>query len=46
MPLRDFFHRPLADECDPSTLHGTWIHTILQRLNRAILSKSTNLGTT
>jgi hypothetical protein len=39
MPLRDFFHRPLADECDWSTLHGTWVHTILQRLNRVVLTK-------
>jgi hypothetical protein len=39
MPLRDFFHRPLADECDWSTLHGTWITTILQRLNRSVLKK-------
>lgn len=37
MPLRDFFHKPLANECDWSTLHGTWAHTILQRLNRAVL---------
>ena len=40
MPLRDFFHRPLADECDWSTVHGTRVHTILQRLNRAVLTKS------
>lgn len=39
MPLRDFFHRPLADECDWSTFHGTWAHTILQRLNRSVLSE-------
>jgi uncharacterized protein DUF4058 len=39
MPLRDFFHRPLADECDWSTFHGTWITTILQRLNRTVLKK-------
>lgn len=39
MPLRDFFHRPLANECDWSTFHGTWAHTILQRLNRAVLSE-------
>jgi hypothetical protein len=39
MPLRDFFHQPLAVECDWSTFHGTWITTILQRLNRAVLKK-------
>jgi hypothetical protein len=39
MPLRDFFHPPLANECDWSTVHGTWAHTILQRLNRSVLSK-------
>ena len=39
MPLRDFFHRPLADECDGSTVHGTWVYTILQRLNRSVLTK-------
>jgi len=37
MPLRDFFHKPLANECDWSTFHGTWAHTILQRLNRGVL---------
>lgn len=37
MPLRDHFHRPMTDECDWTTLHGTWITTILQRLNAGVL---------
>jgi hypothetical protein len=38
MKLLDHFHPPLSNECEWPSVHGTWVTTILQRLNGAVLS--------
>jgi hypothetical protein len=38
MKLLDHFYPPLSNECEWPSVHGTWVTTILQRLNGAVLS--------